>query len=340
MSKSYEEAGVSIDAGNNFVEQIKPFVASTKRTGVMGNIGGFAGFFQPQFADYQDPILVSGTDGVGTKLRLALELEKYDTIGIDLVAMCVNDIVCSGAEPLFFLDYLATGKLEPSIHAQVVKGVAAACKTVRCALLGGETAEMPDCYNGVDFDLAGFAVGIVDKQKIIDGTAVRPGQKIVGISSSGFHSNGYSLIRNIIKKHKLNLTENFEGKTLGEALLEPTALYSPLVHSLIKSFDVNAIAHITGGGFWDNLPRVFPKTIKAHIDKTSWEWPSLARHFQELGDISDEEMLRVFNCGIGLMTVINQNDVDDVLHHINAFESWVIGDIKVHDDDDPALTIE
>lgn len=343
MSEHYKKSGVNIDEGNRFVDIIKPYVEKTRRTGVLGGLGGFGGFFQPSWRDYKEPVLVSGTDGVGTKLKLALDLKKFDTIGIDCVAMCVNDIACSGAEPLFFLDYLAMGKLEPELHSQVVKGIAEACKFTRCALIGGETAEMPSCYDGVEFDVAGFAVGIVEKSKIIDGSNVRPGNKIIGVASSGFHSNGYSLVNRLIAEHKLDLQAKFEdtGKTLGEVLLEPTRLYSPLIHSLLREFTINGIAHITGGGFWDNIPRTFPKTIKGVIEKHAWLWPNVMRYLQDLGQISDEEMLRVFNCGIGLVLVVPQEKVAEILSHIEGYgnEAWLIGEIHHHDADEPIVEI-
>ena len=344
MSEKYKSAGVNIDAGNQFVEMIKPMVQTTKRTGVLGGLGGFGGCFQPDISEMQEPVLVSGTDGVGTKLLLARDLNKFASIGVDLVAMCVNDIVCSGAEPLFFLDYLATGKLEAKFHSQVVQGIANACKETRCALLGGETAEMPGCYQGTDFDLAGFAVGIVDRKKIIDGINIRPGHKLIGVASSGFHSNGYSLIRKIIADHKLDLQKTLvdSNETLAEQLIKPTKLYSPLILSLLRNNStIDGIVHITGGGFWENIPRILPQSTKAIIDETAWQWPELMNFFQTTGDISNEEMLRVFNCGIGLVLLVPAEQVDDIIHHASTVcgNAWVIGEVAKQKTNDQKIII-
>lgn len=307
MTNLYKEAGVDIDAGNQFVKNIKSLIKTTRRRGVIGDVGSFGGFFAPDISDMKEPVLVSGTDGVGTKLKIAIEMGVLNTIGIDLVAMCVNDIACSGAEPLFFLDYFATPKLKPAEHTAIIEGIAKACVETKCALIGGETAELPDLYHEGDFDLAGFAVGIVDRKKIIDGSEIGAGNSIIGIFSSGFHSNGYSLVRKIARDSKLDLSKIYDGieKPLGEALLMPTKLYSPLVCNLKRDFQIKGIAHITGGGFFDNIPRILPAGVQTAIDKSSWTIPRLFRFFQEQGGIDDDELFRVFNCGIGMVMVVD-----------------------------------
>lgn len=339
MSDSYKKAGVNIDAGNDFVQRIKPFVQATKRHGVLTELGGFAGFFQPDLADLKEPVLVSGTDGVGTKLMLAKELNDVSRIGIDLVAMCINDIACSGATPLFFLDYLATGKLDVDLHARVVEGIAEGCKQAKCALIGGETAEMPGCYQGTDFDLAGFAVGIVDRSNIIDGTEIRVGQKIIGVASSGFHSNGYSLVRNILKEHHIDLSAPLENSntTIGKALLEPTFIYSSLITQLLRQFSLTGIVHITGGGFWDNIPRILPPRLMASIDSSSWKRPPVVSFLQEKANIAEAEMLRVFNTGIGLVLIVPEEQSQSVCDFIDGAQhkAWIIGDIKASDTNTP-----
>lgn len=344
MSDSYKNAGVDIDAGNSFVEKIKPFIKSTKRRGVLGDIGGFGGFFALDNASFREPILVSGTDGVGTKLKIAIDLGKLDTIGQDLVAMCVNDIACSGAEPLFFLDYFAMGRLKPDEHAPIVAGIAKACKEVKCALIGGETAEMPDIYNDNDFDLAGFAVGVVERSKIIDGSDIGAGNAIIGLASSGFHSNGYALVRKIIRDAKLDLFKNYDNmpKTLGEMLLEPTKLYSPLIGGLAKVFAIKGIAHITGGGFLDNIPRILPKGVQAAISKDAWDVPEIFRFFQHHGNICENELFRVFNCGIGMIFVAPAEKSKEIIETITAQgeTAWVIGQTRIRAKGAAAIVIE
>ncbi len=344
MSEAYKKAGVDIDAGEKFVRNIRPLIKATFRRGVISEIGGFGGFFAPDFAEMREPVLVSGTDGVGTKLRIAIDLEKLDTIGIDLVAMCINDIACSGAEPLFFLDYFATSKLEPDSHTTIIKGISDACKRARCALIGGETAEMPDMYSEGDFDLAGFAVGVVDRAKIIDGSDIGVGHAIIGIASSGFHSNGYSLIRKIIRDANLQLNKVYEGfdSPLGEALLTPTKVYSPLIINLTRDFNIKGIAHITGGGFWDNIPRILPKGVQAVISKQSWIVPQMFRFFQKHGTIDDHELFRVFNCGIGLVLVVPADQAPEILHAINSQgeRAWQIGTTRIRPADEPSIIIE
>lgn len=344
MNDKYKRAGVDIDAGNRFVDLIKPAIKKTMRRGVLTDIGGYGGLFALDSSKYKEPVLVSSTDGVGTKLKLAIDLKKFDTIGIDLVAMCVNDIACSGAEPLFFLDYFAMGHLKPEEHKVIVEGIADGCKKTNCALIGGETAEMPDLYAEDDFDLAGFAVGVVDRKNIVDGTEVRVDQKILGIASSGFHSNGYALVRKIVRDANLDLTKPVAGleRTLGELLLEPTKLYSPLVLHLIREFSITGIAHITGGGFWDNIPRILPSGVQAKIRKGSWPFPPLMKLFQEQGDIEENEMYRVFNCGIGLVVIVNAEQADEACHMVAAHgeKAYVIGSIKACSNDAPPVIIE
>ncbi len=344
MDNKYKQAGVDIDAGNRFVDLIKPAIKKTMRRGVLTDIGGYGGLFALDSSKYKEPVLVSSTDGVGTKLKLAIELKKFDTIGIDLVAMCVNDIACCGAEPLFFLDYFAMGHLKPDEHKVIIEGIADGCKTTNCALIGGETAEMPDLYDEGDFDLAGFAVGVVDRKKIVDGTEVRVDQKIVGLASSGFHSNGYALVRKIVRDANLDLTKPAAGleKTLGEALLEPTKLYSPLVLKLIREFNVTGIAHITGGGFWDNIPRVLPPGVQAKIDKGSWPFPPLMKLFAEKGAVDENEMYRVFNCGIGLVVIVNSDQAGELCHMAKAHgeKAYIIGTVRPCSNDAPTVTIE
>ncbi len=341
MVDKYKQAGVNIDAGNSFVDLIKPLIKKTHRHGVLTGIGGYGGLFALDTKEYKEPTLVSATDGVGTKLRLAIELDKYDTIGHDLVAMCVNDIACLGAKPLFFLDYLATGQLKPEKHQDIIKGIAHACQATKCSLIGGETAEMPDMYAAQDFDLAGFAVGIVDRSHIIDGTEVRLGNTIIGLGSSGFHSNGYSLVRKIIKDHKLNLEQSLPemDKSLGDLVLEPTKLYSPILIRLLHEFKINSIAHITGGGFLDNIPRVLPSGVKACINKHTWEMPALMQHFQQLADLDENQMFRVFNCGIGLILVAPKNQAKDICDFISAHgeTAFEIGSIKAKKQGEPVV---
>lgn len=310
---SYRDAGVDIDAGNTFVEQIKPFVKKTHRTGVLNGLGGFGALFELPIQDYKAPILVSGTDGVGTKLKLALMLKKHDTIGIDLVAMCVNDIVVSGAEPLFFLDYYATGKLDLDIATEVVKGIAKGCEIAGCALTGGETAEMPGVYSGEDYDLAGFSVGIVEKSHLLTAQKVSEGDILLGLASSGPHSNGYSLIRKIIEQSDMDLNQNFCGTTLGEALLAPTRIYVKSLLALMQKIDLHALAHITGGGITENLPRVLPQGLDAQINLRSWPCPEVFGWLQNQGNIRPAEMLKTFNCGIGMMLCIAPSDVEQAI---------------------------
>ena len=329
-SLSYKDAGVDINAGNELVERIKPHVKRTTRPEVIGGLGGF-GALCALPGKYKEPILVSGTDGVGTKLRLAIDLKKHDTIGIDLVAMCVNDLVVQGAEPLFFLDYYATGKLEVDVASDVVKGIAEGCVQSGCALVGGETAEMPGMYHAGDYDLAGFCVGVVEKSKIIDGSKVQAGDALIALGSSGPHSNGYSLIRKVIDVAGVNpATEQLAGKALGDQLLAPTKIYVKSVLELIEKVDVHAIAHLTGGGFWENIPRVLPDNTKAVIDGKSWEWQPVFKWLQGKGNIDSYEMYRTFNCGVGMVIALPQADVEKALNLLRQAgeNAWLIGQIE------------
>lgn len=341
QSLSYKDAGVDINAGNALVERIKPEVKRTTRAEVIGGLGGFGALCAIP-SKYKEPVLVSGTDGVGTKLRLAIDLKKHDTIGIDLVAMCVNDLVVQGAEPLFFLDYYATGKLNVDVAADVVKGIADGCVQSGCALVGGETAEMPGMYHEGDYDLAGFCVGVVEKSEIIDGSRVKNGDALIALGSSGPHSNGYSLVRKVIDVAGVNpATELLDNKPLSEHVLAPTKIYVKSVLSLIKQADVHAIAHLTGGGFWENIPRVLPKNTKAVIDEKSWKWPSVFNWLQEKGNIDTYEMYRTFNCGVGMVIALPQEQVETALAILKQAgeNAWLIGHIEHAEDDAEQVVI-
>ncbi|MFM7945749.1 phosphoribosylformylglycinamidine cyclo-ligase [Hafnia paralvei] len=326
---SYKDAGVDIDAGNALVDRIKGVVKETRRPEVMGGLGGFGALCAlPQ--KYREPILVSGTDGVGTKLRLAMDLKRHDTIGIDLVAMCVNDLVVQGAEPLFFLDYYATGKLDVDTAASVITGIAEGCKQSGCALVGGETAEMPGMYHGEDYDVAGFCVGVVEKSEIIDGSKVEAGDVLIALGASGPHSNGYSLVRKILEvSHADPLAIELEGKPLADHLLAPTKIYVKSVLKLIEEHDIHAIAHLTGGGFWENIPRVLPEGTQAIIDESSWQWPAVFNWLQQTGNVSRHEMYRTFNCGVGMIIALPAVEADAAIALMNANgeKAWKIGTI-------------
>ncbi len=327
-SLSYKDAGVDIDAGDALVERIKSVAKRTRRPEVMAGLGGFAALCEiPE--GYRQPVLVSGTDGVGTKLRLAMNLQKHDTIGIDLVAMCVNDLVVTGAEPLFFLDYYATGKLNVDVAAAVVAGIGDGCELSGCSLVGGETAEMPGMYEGEDYDLAGFCVGVVEKSEIIDGSKVKEGDTLIALTSSGPHSNGYSLIRKIIDVTNADLNQDCGGKPLANALMEPTRIYVKSVLKLIKESSVNAMAHITGGGLTENIPRVLPEGCKAVIDTRSWAFPPVFQWLQKGGNVDIREMYRTFNCGVGMVIAVPASEKDAALNILRtAGESaFVIGHI-------------
>jgi phosphoribosylformylglycinamidine cyclo-ligase len=326
---TYRDAGVDIDAGDELVERIKPFARRTMRPEVLSTLGGFGAMVEVS-KKYRNPVMVSGTDGVGTKLKLAFRMKKHDTIGIDLVAMSVNDILVSGAEPAFFLDYFACGKLDVGVAADVVKGIADGCFQAGCALIGGETAEMPGMYDPNEYDLAGFAVGLVEKGRIIDGTKIAAGDAVIGLASSGPHSNGYTLVRKVIAVSSADLFEPFEGdKTLGQALLEPTRIYVKPVLATIAKIEVKGIAHITGGGLTENIPRVLPENTCALIEQSRWVMPWVFKWLKKQGNIEDAEMYRTFNCGIGMVLVVAKADAAATIgelaaHGVDAFEIGAI----------------
>lgn len=330
---TYKSAGVDVDAGNRFVDLIKPLAKSTYNKSVVSKIGGFAGLYSPPLNKYKNPLLVASTDGVGTKLKIAFMTGKLDTVGIDLVAMNVNDIITCGAEPLFFLDYLATSKLRPREAAELIKGIVQGCKKAGCALLGGETAEMPGFYGKGEFDLAGFVVGIVNRDDVIDGSGVKPGDVVIGLASSGLHSNGYSLARKaLFEKLKLNLSDvpSPLSRTLGEELLEPTRIYAKTILSLKDEFQVRAIAHITGGGLAENLPRAIPKNCTVFLDSSLWEIPPLIKLIKIASRMGKEEMFRTFNCGIGMAIVVAELDVEIALKKLSKLgeKARVIGEVR------------
>ncbi len=337
---SYADAGVDIDAGNALVERIKPAAARTHRSGVMSGLGGFGACFDLKASGFNDPILVSCTDGVGTKLKLAQIVGDHSTIGIDLVAMCVNDLIVQGAEPLFFLDYFATAGLDIDTTAAVVEGIADGCEQSGCALVGGETAEMPDMYAPGDYDLAGFCVGAVERNAIIDGSSVTAGDVLIGVGSSGPHSNGYSLIRKVIEVSGADVLEDFAGQTLGKVLLEPTRLYVKPVLQLFKQFNIKALSHITGGGLPENLPRVLPDNTKAIVNTGSWQWPAIFKWLQDNGNIDTAEMYRTFNCGVGLVLVVTAADADAVINNlqVSGENAWLLGNIKTSETSAPSVT--
>jgi len=313
---TYAQSGVNIEAGNELVRRIKPHAKRTHTPGVLGGLGGFGALFQHDFSKYQEPILVSSTDGVGTKLKLAFELHRHDTVGRDLVAMCVNDLICCGAQPLFFLDYFATGQLSPDIGEAVVKGIADGCVEANCALVGGETAELPGFYQQGEYDLAGFTVGVVDKPKLIDGSKVRVGDVVLGLSSSGLHSNGYSLGRQLLEPLGYDTFSDELGMTIGAALLEPTRIYVRPILSLLEKVEIKAIANITGGGFYENIPRVLPDNTLAQIKRGSWPASPLFSMIQQQGSVAEREMFTTFNMGIGLVLVVAPEYVEEAKTHL------------------------
>lgn len=325
----YKAAGVDIDAGNTLVERIKPLAERTRIPGVMAGLGGFGSLFELPVDRYRKPVLVSGTDGVGTKLKLAIDTGRHGEIGIDLVAMCVNDIVVQGAEPLFFLDYYATGKLDVAVAAAVVGGIARGCELAGCALVGGETAEMPGMYGPGDYDLAGFAVGIAEKDRLITGEDVRVGDRLIGLAASGPHSNGYSLIRKVIERWRQPLDTQLDGKPLADWLLAPTRIYARSILSLLARIPIQAIAHITGGGITENLPRVIPAETGAAIDLCAWERPPIFRWLQDQGRIDEPEMLRTFNCGLGMIVCVRPEDESAALAHLRSAgeTAFAVGEI-------------
>ena len=321
-SLTYKDSGVDITKGNQLIEKIKPIAKSTLRPGVLGGLGGFGAMFEIPLEKYKNPVLISGTDGVGTKLKVAEMLNKHDTIGIDLVAMCVNDLIVQGAEPLFFLDYYATGSLNPEIATSVIEGIGEGCRQSGCSLIGGETAEMPGMYNGEEYDLAGFCVGIVDKNQVIDGSKVNEGDHIVALGSSGPHSNGYSLIRKVLEKS----TPSAEQLN---SLIEPTRIYVKSILSLANSLQVHAISHITGGGLLENIPRVLPDHLSAKLNSNSWSQPEIFKWLQKEGNIDSHEMYRVLNCGVGMVVIISKESSSQAIEHLSACgeNAWLIGEV-------------
>ncbi len=331
-ASAYKNAGVDIEAGNTFVKNIRDIVKSTYTKGVVTDIGGFGGLFKLDLQGMQDPVLVAGADGVGTKLKLAFAFDRHDTVGIDLVAMSVNDVLVQGAKPLFFLDYFASGKLDGEVAKTVVSGVAEGCRQSHCALLGGETAEMPGFYSDGEYDLSGFCVGIVDNTAIVDGSSTAVGDKIIGIASSGPHSNGYSLIRKLLDESKLQPDDIFPGsdKTVADTLLAPTVIYAQAVTNLLRDFEIKGMVHITGGGFYDNIPRILPKNVAAHINFHTWPKPPVFDWLKKQGKLGWPEMLQIFNCGIGYALIVSDAIAQDVLQRIKAMQhdAWIIGDIQ------------
>ncbi|RUM92077.1 MAG: phosphoribosylformylglycinamidine cyclo-ligase [Thiomicrospira sp.] len=341
QSISYKDAGVDIDAGNALVEAIKPIAKATARPEVSTSLGGFGALFELPMDKYKNPLLVSGTDGVGTKLRLAIESGKHDQVGIDLVAMCVNDLIVQGAEPLFFLDYYATGKLDIYTARDVVAGIGEGCQQSGCALIGGETAEMPGMYPDGDYDLAGFCVGIVEKADLIDGTKVKAGDVLLGLASSGPHSNGYSLIRKIIEVNAANLNDDCDGQPLIDALMAPTRIYVKSILALMKQIDIHAISHITGGGLLENLPRVMPNNTKAKIDTKTWNRPAVFDWIQTHGNVEFHEMHRTLNCGIGMVVVVDEKDQQTAIDALTEQGEVVsvIGKIESSDTETPEVDL-
>ena len=325
-SLTYKDSGVDITKGNQLIERIKPIAKSTFRPGVLAGLGGFGAMFEIPLDKYKNPVLISGTDGVGTKLKVAEMLNKHDTIGIDLVAMCVNDLIVQGAEPLFFLDYFATGSLNPDIATSVIEGIGEGCRQSGCSLIGGETAEMPGMYSGEDYDLAGFCVGIAEKSRIIDGSKVSEGDHIVALGSSGPHSNGYSLIRKVLEKSSPTNEQL-------NSLIEPTRIYVRSILSLLNTLPVHAISHITGGGLLENIPRVLPEHLAAKLDPASWAQPKIFQWLQDQGNIATSEMYRVLNCGVGMVVVISRESSNEAINHLNSCgeNAWLIGEVVQFD---------
>jgi phosphoribosylformylglycinamidine cyclo-ligase len=339
---TYKEAGVDIDKADAFVQSIRPLVKATHRTGVIGEIGGFGGLFHLDVEKYRSPVLVSATDGVGTKIKIAVLLDRHHTIGIDLVAMCVNDIITCGATPLFFLDYLSMGRLKPEAAIQIIEGITAGCRQARCSLIGGETAEMPGMYQPGDYDLAGFVVGVVEREHLVDGSDIAVGHRLIGLTSSGLHANGYSLVRKVLfERHSYSVLEDIPdlGGPLGEELLKPTRIYVETVLNLLRDFPVSGICHITGGGITGNLPRILPRSCQAVVKLASWPVPPIFKFLQDQGNIPLPEMLRAFNNGIGLALAVPPEQETDVLLRLQGLqeEAYVIGDIVERKNDAPAV---
>lgn len=333
MSLTYKDAGVDKESGYKEVQLIKGLVKKTHIPGVLSDIGGFSGLFQLDVKAYEEPVLVSGTDGVGTKLKIAFMMDKHDTVGEDCVAMCVNDILCQGAKPLFFLDYIATGKLVPEKMAQIVEGVASGCIKAGCALIGGETAEMPGFYNEGEYDIAGFGVGVVDKKNIITGSNIKEGDIVIGLPSSGIHSNGYSLVRKIVFEKKKMDVDTFIpelGTTLGEELIKPTRIYSDVVLSLIERFDIKGLSNITGGGFFENIPRALPEGLTAYINRSNIETPIIFNLLMKWGNIEEKEMYGTFNMGVGMVFIADRNELNEIEEYLKAKNEryFILGDIR------------
>ncbi|MBF0200482.1 MAG: phosphoribosylformylglycinamidine cyclo-ligase [Desulfamplus sp.] len=338
-SLTYADAGVNINKANDLVQRIKQIAKKTPRTGVMGDIGGFGGLFSLNLSHHKNPVLVSSTDGVGTKLKIAFAMDKHDTIGIDLVAMCVNDIIVQGAKPLFFLDYLAMGKLDNDVAAQIIEGIAQGCTESQCALIGGETAEMPGIYNEGEYDLSGFSVGIVDNDRIIDGSEIRNGHKLIGLASNGIHSNGFSLVRKIcFEKCGYNVDTHIQefGKTLGQELITPTRIYTKTILGLVRDLPIHGIVHITGGGIDENIIRIIPDACKVMVDQSSWETPPVFSFLQRSGGVSDHEMHRTFNNGIGMIIIVPENMAQDIMDRLSAMpyeKPYLIGEVAARNSD-------
>lgn len=342
-SKAYREAGVNLEAAGTLVQRIKAMAATTHTKGVISDIGLFAGMYKLDLSQTTSPVLVSSSDGVGTKLKIAFDLDRHETIGIDLVAMNVNDIVVHGARPLFFLDYLATGGLDVEQAEQVIAGIAEGCRQAQCALLGGETAEMPGFYQRGEYDLSGFSVGLVDNSRIVDGSSIGVGNVIIGLGSSGLHSNGFSLVRKLIREQEIDLQRTLPGDetTIGQALLEPTRIYVKTVLNLLRDFEIRGIVHITGGGFYDNLPRILPRGVRARVDFKSWPRAPVFQWLKEIGQLSWPEMLQVFNCGLGMVLIVSRDVHEDVLLRLQGLkeQAWVIGEILARKKDQHPVDI-
>jgi len=343
-SLSYADSGVDIDKANSLIPEIKKIAKSTNRSGVIGDIGGFGGLFSLNTSQYNQPVLVSSTDGVGTKLKIAFMMKQHTTIGIDLVAMCVNDIVVQGAKPLFFLDYISSAQLQPEVILDIIQGIAEGCRQADCALIGGETAEMPGFYKPSEYDLCGFSVGIVDNSRIIDGSNISVGNKLIGMGSSGLHSNGFSLVRKICfeaMNYKIDTYVSDLQQTIGECLLTPTRIYSEMLQPLIRDFNINGLAHITGGGLLDNISRVLPGMCKAIIQKSSWETLPIFSFLKDSGNVSDREMLRTFNNGIGMVAVVHESQALEIVERLKAMNenAWIIGEIQAAEKDEPQVIL-
>jgi len=334
---SYKDAGVDIEAGNQLVDSIKHIAKATHQPGVLSGLGGFGALFELPMQDYKQPVLVSCTDGVGTKLRLAIDAKKHDTVGIDLVAMCANDLIVQGAKPLFFLDYYATGKLDVAVAKEVIKGIGDGCLQSSMALVGGETAEMPGMYDKADFDLAGFCVGIVDKENILDGSQVKAGDTLIALASSGPHSNGYSLIRKVLEKQDKPETIKLDGQSLIDVLLTPTRIYVKTILSLLQSHKIHGIAHITGGGLTENLPRIMPNNTQAIINTNSWKLPAVFHWLQQEGNIATEEMRRTFNCGVGMVLCVDAQQANPCVDTLNNMgeQAWILGQLETSEQSEP-----